>query len=78
MRRLERALQWVHRIFDERTAMQTERARISTMPSALLLRNLVAGHGGTPPREALEQAGFSSSEIEMYLRQRETRCNASS
>ena len=48
------------------------------MPSALLLRNLVAGHGGTPPREALEQAGFSSSEIEMYLRQRETRCNASS
>jgi hypothetical protein len=41
------------------------------MPSALVLRNLVAGHGGTPPREALEQAGFSSSEVEVYLRQRD-------
>ena len=51
--------------------MQTERARISTMPSALLLRNLVAGHGGTPPREALEQAGFSRCEIDVYLRQRD-------
>jgi hypothetical protein len=58
--------------------MQSERARISTMPSALLLKNLVAGHGGTPPREALEQAGFSRDEIEGYLRRhnaRTTRCN---
>ena len=50
--------------------MQSERARISTMPSALLLKNLVAGHGGTPPREALEQAGFSRCEIDGYLRRR--------
>jgi|SoimicmetaTmtLMB_FD_contig_31_3484212_length_410_multi_3_in_0_out_0_1 hypothetical protein len=53
--------------------MQTERARISTMPSALVLRNLVAGHGGTPPREALEQAGFSPCEIDVYLRQHDAR-----
>ena len=50
--------------------MQSERARISTMPTALLLKTLVAGHGGTPPREVLEQAGFSRSEVEGYLRRR--------
>jgi len=43
------------------------------MPSALVLSNLVAGHGGTPPREALEQAGFSRNAIERYLRQRDSR-----
>jgi hypothetical protein len=61
--------------------MQTERARISTMPSALVLSNLVAGHGGTPSREALEQAGFSRNAIEGYLRQRDARtagCSSSS
>jgi hypothetical protein len=56
--------------------MQTERARISTMPSALLLKNLVAGHGGTPPREALEQAGFSRDAVERYLRRRNAQASA--
>lgn len=53
--------------------MQNEFTRMSTKPSALVLCDLLAGHGGNPPRHALEQAGFSRSAIDGYLKQREAR-----
>lgn len=59
--------------------MQNEIARLSTMPSALVLSDLLAGHADNPPREALERAGFSRNQIDGYLKQRESRsssCNS--
>ncbi len=53
--------------------MQTEYARISLLPSALVLSDLLAGHAGNPPREVLEQAGFDRRDIESFLARRAAR-----
>jgi hypothetical protein len=47
--------------------MQSQRDRTSTLPSALVLRGLCADHAGDPPSEALEQAGFTRSQVEGYV-----------
>ena len=52
---------------------ETPTARISLLPSALVLADLLAGHEGDPPRELLEQAGFDRQDIESYLRRRAAR-----
>ncbi|HET6172084.1 MAG TPA: hypothetical protein VFD90_05745 [Gaiellales bacterium] len=43
------------------------------MPSALVLSELLAGHGGNPPLDALEQAGFDRNEVDGYLKRRAAR-----
>jgi hypothetical protein len=53
--------------------MQTHTPRMSLLPSALVLSDLLAGHGGNPPRELLEQAGFDRRDIEGYLQRRADR-----
>src|SRR5258707_1308828 len=55
------------------TAMQTDVGRTFAMPSALVLSELLAGHAGDPPLEALEQAGFDRNEQNGYLRRRAAR-----
>ena len=40
------------------------------MPSALVLSELLDGHAGDPPLEALEQAGFDRNEADRYLKRR--------
>jgi hypothetical protein len=50
--------------------MQSHVARISLLPSALVLRDLVNAHAGDPPMEALEQAGFRRTDISTYLQRR--------
>jgi hypothetical protein len=60
--------------------MQTERARMSLMPSALVLCDLLEGHAGNPPREALLRVGFRHGEVDGYLARRaaENTCSSSS
>ena len=61
--------------------MQTDVGRTFAMPSALVLSELLAGHAGNPPLEALEQAGFDRTEVDGYLRRRAARmerCSATS
>jgi hypothetical protein len=53
--------------------MQTEFARMSLLPSALVLSDLLSGHAGNPPLEALEQAGFDRRDIEGFLQRRAAR-----
>jgi hypothetical protein len=53
--------------------MQTHIARMSLLPSALVLADLLAGHGGNPPCELFEQAGFDCRDIERYLQRRAAR-----
>jgi hypothetical protein len=53
--------------------MQTELGRTFAMPSALVLSELLAGHGGNPPLDALEQAGFDRNEVDGYLKRRAAR-----
>ena len=53
--------------------MQTDVGRTFAMPSALVLSELLAGHAGNPPMEALEQAGFDRNELDGYLRRRAAR-----
>jgi hypothetical protein len=53
--------------------MQTDVGRTFAMPSALVLSDLLAGHAGDPPLDALEQAGFDRSEVDGYLRRRAAR-----
>lgn len=53
--------------------MQNDVGRTFAMPSALVLSELLAGHAGEPPLEALEQAGFDRNELDGYLRQRAAR-----
>jgi hypothetical protein len=58
--------------------MQTDNA---LMPSALVLFELLDGHGGHPPLEALEQAGFDRNDADRYLKRRAARigrCDSSS
>ncbi|MDP9256828.1 MAG: hypothetical protein M3Q31_09760 [Actinomycetota bacterium] len=43
------------------------------MPSALVLSELLAGHAGDPPLEALEQAGFDRNELDGYFKRRAAR-----
>jgi hypothetical protein len=53
--------------------MQTDVGRTFAMPSALVLADLLAGHAGNPPIEALERAGFRRSELDGYLARRAAR-----
>jgi hypothetical protein len=53
--------------------MQTEFARLSLLPSVLVLSDLAAGRAGNPPLEVLEQAGFDRSDVEGYLQRRAAR-----
>lgn len=55
--------------------MQTDVGRTFAMPSALVLSDLLAGHGGDPPLEALEQAGFDRNDVDGYLRRRAARAD---
>jgi hypothetical protein len=53
--------------------MQNDVGRTFAMPSALVLSDLLAGHGGNPPIEALERAGFNRNELDGYLKRRAAR-----
>lgn len=53
--------------------MQHDVGRLFAMPSALVLSDLLAGHDGNPPMEALEQAGFDRNELDGYLERRAAR-----
>ena len=53
--------------------MQHDLGRTFAMPSALVLSELLAGHAGDPPLEALEQAGFDRNEVDGYLKRRAAR-----
>jgi hypothetical protein len=53
--------------------MQTDVGRTFAMPSALVLSELLAGHAGDPPLDALEQAGFDRNELDGYLKRRAAR-----
>jgi hypothetical protein len=59
--------------------MQSQVARTSLLPSALVLCDLLNAHAGDPPIEVLEQAGFRRNDISRYLQRREgrSRCPAS-
>ena len=50
--------------------MQNDIGRAFLMPSALVLSELLDGHAGDPPLEALEQAGFNRNEADRYLKRR--------
>ena len=50
--------------------MSSEQARMSTLPSTVVLDELLSRHAGNPPREALRQAGFRSHEVDAYLERR--------
>ena len=53
--------------------MQTDVGRTFAMPSALVLSELLAGHAGDPPLDALERAGFDRNELDGYLKRRAAR-----
>ena len=53
-------------------------ARMATLPSALVLDELLSRHDGDPPRAALRQAGFRSHDIDAFLAQRAARSGARS
>jgi hypothetical protein len=57
--------------------MQDHFARMSLLPSALVLCDLLDAHAGDPPIEALEQAGFRRHEISSYLQRRAARSRCS-
>ena len=48
-------------------------ARMATLPSSLVLDDLLSRHDGDPPRAALRQAGFRSHDVDAYLEQRAAR-----
>jgi hypothetical protein len=50
--------------------MQTEFARRSTLPSALVLSELMSEHDGNPPIEEFERAGFRRCEALSFLQRR--------
>jgi hypothetical protein len=50
--------------------MQTELARRSTLPSALVLSELLSKHDGNPPIEEFELAGFRRCEALSFLQRR--------
>lgn len=53
--------------------MQTDVGRPFAMPSALVLSDLLAGHDGNPPLEALQQAGFDPNDLDGFLKRRAAR-----
>jgi hypothetical protein len=60
--------------------MSIQQARMSTLPSMVVLDDLLTRHAGNPPREALRQAGFRSQDVDAYLERRAARtvnCTAS-
>jgi hypothetical protein len=64
----------------EATTVSSEQARMSTLPSTVVLDQLLTLHAGNPPREALRQAGFRSHDVDAYLERRSARssgCTAS-
>jgi hypothetical protein len=58
--------------------MQSQVARASLLPSALVLSDLLNAHAGDPPIEALEQAGFPRKDISRYLQRRAGRSRCGS
>jgi hypothetical protein len=60
----------------ESSAAGSAHARMATLPSALVLDDLVSRHGGDPPRAALRQAGFQSHDVDAYLERRAARSGA--
>ena len=58
--------------------MQSQVARTSLLPSALVLCDLLNAHAGDPPIEELEQAGFRRQDISRYLQRRAGRSRCSS
>jgi hypothetical protein len=56
--------------------MHTELARMSLLPSALVLSDLASGRAGDLSLDALERAGFDRRVVEGYL-QRRAKCGGS-
>ena len=50
--------------------MQTKHARTATLPSSLVLWELLDKHDGNPPIEEFEQAGFRRCEALSFLQRR--------
>jgi len=50
--------------------MSAHATRMSLLPSAVVLHDLLTDHAGDPPFEALERAGFRRDEIRTYLERR--------
>ncbi len=50
--------------------MQTQHARTATLPSSLIIWELLNEHDGNPPIEAFEQAGFRRCEALSFLQRR--------
>jgi hypothetical protein len=46
---------------------------MATLPSMVVLDDLLVRHAGNPPREALRQAGFRSHDVDAYLERRAAR-----
>lgn len=60
--------------------MNTELKRMSTWPSVMVIDELLVSHGGNPPNEVLQQAGFSRDSVDRFLEQRAAiaaRCSGS-
>jgi hypothetical protein len=53
--------------------MSSDQARLSTLPSIVVLDDLLCRHAGNPPRDALRQAGFQGCDVDAYLEQRAAR-----
>jgi hypothetical protein len=58
--------------------MQSQVARTTLLPSALVLCDLLDAHAGDPPIEVLEQAGFRRNDISRYLQRRAGRSRSCS
>jgi hypothetical protein len=55
---------------DEEPIMQTNVARKSTLPSSVVLWELLSKYDGNPPIEEFEQAGFRRCEALSFLQRR--------
>ncbi len=64
------ALENVRQITRNGTAVDTDYKRMATWPSALVLSELLVHHGGNPPSDVLERAGFSRDAVTSYLQGR--------
>jgi hypothetical protein len=50
--------------------MSAHTTRMSLLPSAVVLHDVLANHAGDPPFEALERAGFRRDDVRTYLERR--------
>jgi hypothetical protein len=50
--------------------MSTSTTRMSLLPSAVVLHDVLVDHADDPPFEALERAGFRRDQVRSYLERR--------